>query len=357
VINTQKPVLVTGATGYVAGHLVKKLLQQGLTVHAAVRDPANESKLKYLNQMAKSLPGRIRYFRTDLLQQGSYAQAMNGCELVFHTASPFETRVIDAQKQLIEPALLGTRNVLMQADKIASVKRIVLTSSCAAICGDNADIAGVPDKILTEAIWNETSSLTHNPYAYSKTLAEREAWAIHDAQSRWQLVAINPSLVIGPAINPFATSGSFDVIRQCGNGALRFGAPRWGFGVVDVRDVAEAHYQAGVMPQAQGRYIVSAHNTDLFELANSLMEKYGAAYPIPKRTLPKWPLWLFGPMLSKSMSRKVVALNVNHPWRADNRRSVHELGLAYRPLQESMEAVFQQMIDNGFFKSKFFRSE
>ncbi|WP_207902787.1 NAD-dependent epimerase/dehydratase family protein [Reinekea marinisedimentorum] len=347
---TQRPVMVTGATGYVAGHLVKKLLQQGLTVHAAVRDPANTTKLKHLNELAEQLPGRIKYFKADLLHEGSYRQAMDGCELVFHTASPFVTKVKDAHKELIEPALSGTRNVLKQANQTPSVKRVVLTSSCAAICGDNADIDLAPGRILSESVWNETSSLNHNAYAYSKTLAEREAWKIYNAQARWQLVTINPSLVIGPAVNPYATSGSFDVVRQCGNGSLRFGAPRWGFGVVDVRDVAEAHYKAGFTAEAEGRYLISAHNTDMFELANSLMERYGAAYPIPKRVLPRWPLWLFGPMLNKGMSRKVVALNVNRPWRADNSKAVRELGIRYRPLQESMEALFQQMIDHGRFK-------
>ena len=88
-VDKSRPVLVTGATGYVAGWLVKKLLEDGLTVHAAVRDPANEDKLKYLNELADSSPGTIHYFRSDLLEQGSYHDAMQECELVYHTASPF----------------------------------------------------------------------------------------------------------------------------------------------------------------------------------------------------------------------------------------------------------------------------
>ena len=136
-IDKSKPVMVTGATGFVAGWLVKKLLEEGITVHAAVRNPDNNEKLKYLNAIADKSKGSIKYFKSDLLQEGSYAEAMEGCELVYHTASPFVIDVNDPQKELIDPAKLGTRNVLEQANKTASVKRVVVTSSCAAIYGDN----------------------------------------------------------------------------------------------------------------------------------------------------------------------------------------------------------------------------
>ena len=130
-INRDKPILVTGATGYVAGWLVKKLLEEGLTVHAAVRNPDNKRKLAHLNEIAANTPGSIRYFKADLLEEGSYAEAMAGCGLFYHTASPFSTDVKDPQKELIEPAVMGTSNVLMSATQTPSVKRVVVTSSCA----------------------------------------------------------------------------------------------------------------------------------------------------------------------------------------------------------------------------------
>ena len=169
-IDKTKPVMVTGATGYVAGVLVKKLLHEGLTIHAPVRDPENPDKLKYLNELAEKAPGNIKYFKADLLDQGSYGEAMAGCELVFHTASPFKIDVKDPQKELIDPAKLGTRNVLEQACKTPSVKRVVVTSSCAAIYSDNADVALTPNGVFTEEVWNTTASLDHMPYSYSKTL-------------------------------------------------------------------------------------------------------------------------------------------------------------------------------------------
>lgn len=345
-IDKTKPVLVTGATGYVAGWLVKKLLEEGLTVHAAVRDPKNKKKLQHLDEIAKNSKGAIRYFKSDLLIEGSYAEAMRGCELVFHTASPFTSEVDDPQKQLVDPAKLGTRNVLEEVNRSETVQRVVLTSSCAAIYGDNADLKKTPNGAFTEDVWNTTSSLKHQPYSYSKTVAEQEAWRINKAQSRWDLVTINPSLVLGPAINPEGvTSESFNIVKQLGNGTVKQGAPRMGIGAVDVRDVALAHYKAGFTPEAKGRYIVSGHNTWFMEMANALRPKYGDKYPLPKKEMPKWLIWLVGPMMNKFLTRKSITLNMNLPFKADNTKSIKELGMIYRPLKESMNDMFQQLID------------
>ncbi len=349
-IDPQAPVLVTGATGYVAGRLVERLLQEGHTVHAAVRDPENQKKLQYLSGLAETLPGAIRYFKSDLLVPGSYAEAMAGCELVFHTASPFTVNVRDPLKQLIEPAKLGTRNVLEQANQTPAVQRVVVTSSCAAIYGDNADLERTPEGVFTEEIWNTSSSVEHQPYSYSKTLAEREAWEIHRRQDRWDLVTINPSLVMGPGIDPHGTSESFAIMKQYGDGTLKAGVPRWGMGIVDVRDVAEAHYRAGFTPAATGRYIVSGHNADLADLAIPLREHFGAAYPLPPRTLPKWLLWLVGPLANKLMTRKAIRLNAGLPFRGDNGKSVRELGMSYRPLERTVVEFFQQLVDGGAFE-------
>ena len=345
-IDKDKPVLVTGATGYVAGLLVKKLLKEGFTVHAAVRDPDNADKLKYLNKLAKNYNGEIKYFQADLLKEGSYSKAMKDCEVVFHTASPFSVNVKDPQKELINPALLGTRNVLESVNQTSSVKRVVLTSSTAAIYSDNADLLKIPQGVFTEENWNTQSSLKHNPYSYSKTLAEKEAWKMAKAQNRWDLVTINPALVVGPGINPHATSESFSLIRQLGDGTMKSGLPDWGIGIVDVRDVAKAHFKAAFTPEAQGRYITCGHNSSFPEMAEALVEKYGEKYPIPKKTLPKWLVWLAAPMVNKAMTRKSVQLNVNYPFKADNSKSIESLGMKYRPLKESMNDFFQQMVEN-----------
>ncbi len=350
-IDTSTPVMVTGATGFVAGWIVKRLLEAGVTVHAPVRDPNNPEKLKYLNAIAENASGQIRFFKADLLDEGSYAEAMADCAIVFHTASPFIVDVKDPQKELVDPAQLGTRNVLEEANRAPSVKRVVLTSSCAAIYGDNIDMQKTPNGVFTEEIWNTSSSLTHNAYSYSKTVAEKEAWKIADAQDQWDLVVINPTLVIGPGINPHATSESFNMVRQMGDGTMKIGAPRWGFGMVDVRDLAKAHIAAAFTPEANGRHIINGHNTDLFEMSQALLAKYGNDYPIPRRALPKWLVWLSAPFMGGGMTQKTVSRNIDVPWRGDNSKSIRELAMSYRSMQESMEDMFQQLIDSGQLKT------
>ncbi len=344
-IRTNAPIMVTGATGYVAGWLVKALLDAGATVHAPVRSPENPAKIGHLQELADASPGSIRFFKADLLEVGSYAEAMKGCELVFHTASPFFTDVKDPQKELIDPAVNGTRNVLEEANRVESVRRVVVTSSCAAIYTDAVDCEKAPGGRLTEAVWNESASLDYQPYSLSKTLAEKEAWKIAEQQSRWKLVVVNPSLVLGPLVGGKPTSESFQIMKQLGDGTLKMGAPRASFGVVDVRDLARAHVEAGFREDAEGRHIVSAHDTNLLEVGQSLLSRYGSEYPLPKRALPKWLVWLVAP--ASGLSRRFVSRNVNIPWRSDNSKGIKQLGLSYRPLQESAEDMFEQMVSLG----------
>ncbi|RED11958.1 NAD-dependent epimerase/dehydratase family protein [Pontivivens insulae] len=347
-VNTSAPVLVTGASGYVAGWIVKKLLERGATVHGAVRDPKDEAKVGHLRTMAENSPGGLKLFKADLLEPGSYRPAMRGCATVFHTASPFKTDVNDPQADLVDPALEGTRNVLQSVNDTETVSKVVLTSSCAAIYGDAADCADAPGGRLDESVWNTTSSLDYQPYSFSKTVAEREAWRIADAQSRWKMVAVNPSLVIGPATQNAPTSESFSIMQQMGNGTMKAGAPRIGLGVVDVRDLADAHLHAAFDPAAEGRNIISGHETDLVEMAKTLQPTFGSHYPLPTRALPKSLVWLLGPMLG-GLRRKFVSRNVNVKWRADNSKATRSLGLTYRPLDVSMNEMFGQMVKVGAF--------
>ena len=345
-IDRSAPVLVTGATGFVAGWIIKRLLEQGVTVHATVRDPGNTDRLRHLNALPRSGGAELRFFKAELLSEGSFAQAMAGCGVVFHTASPFTSNVADPQKDLIDPALLGTRNVLDQARRTDSVTRVVLTSSCAAIFTDAADCADAPGGVLTEAIWNRTASLEYQPYSWSKTLAEAEAWKIAEG-AQFRLVAINPCLIMGPAIGGRPTSESFSVMQRAGKGEFKFGAPRLGIGIVDVRDVAEAHLAAAFLPDANGRNIVSGHDTDLLAALLTLQAGYGGRYPLPTRAAPKFLLWLIAPRLG--LSRKFVSRSVNVAWRADAGKGRRELGLTYRPLQETMQDMFQYMIEQKYF--------
>lgn len=348
-VDKSKPVLVTGATGYVAGRLVEKLLSEGHTVHAAVRDPQNKEKTKFLDDLAAQLPGEIKYFKADLLEDGSYDEAMKGCEIVFHTASPFIRNVEDPKRDLVDPAKKGTRNVLESANRTESVKRVVVTSSCAAIYGDAKDLESVPNNTLTEELWNTSSSLEHQPYSYSKVEAEKEAWNIANEQDRWRLVMINPSFVLGPGINPYATSESFEIMKQIGKGDFKMGAPEFNIGCIDVRDLAVAHYRAGTYPDAKGRHIISGHNSGFQEIARIIKEAY-PNYPISTRKIPKWLLWLIAP--SVGMTRKEVSFNVGYPWKADNSKSKRELDMEYRPLKETVLEFFDQLVKAEVIEKK-----
>jgi len=345
--DTTTPVMVTGATGYVAGWLVKRLLEEGFNVHAAVRNPDNTAKVGHLTAMAATLPGSLKLFKSDLLVDGSYDAAMAGCGVVFHTASPFTSKITDPQRDLVDPALNGTRNVLAAANRTPSVTRVVLTSSCAAIYGDAADIAKTPGRILTEDVWNTTANIGHQAYSYSKTVAERAAWEIAKAQDQWDMVVINPSLVVGPGLASQQTSESFNLVRQLADGTMKAGVPHFEIGAVDVRDVAEAHMRAGFIATANGRHITSAATLSFLEIGQMLRAKFGDDWPFPKRNMPKWLIWLVGPLANKQLTRRIVALNVGLPWLADHRKSVTELGMTYRPLDIAVQEMLQQMIDSG----------
>lgn len=340
-VDASAPVLVTGASGYLGSWITRALLDAGVTVHAAVRDPGATTKVTHLLRAAKGAPGELRLFAADLLEHGSYAEAMDGTRVVIHTASPFTRSVGDPRRDLVDPALEGTRNVLRSVEANPSVRRVVLTSSVAAVFGDAVDVEARPGGVIDEHQWNDTSSLTREPYSYPKTLAEREAWRIADGQDRWHLVTINPALVIGPALNPDTTSESFTIVTQLIDGTARWGVPRIGVTVVDVREVARAHIAAAFLPGARGRHIVAAEDTDTAALAMSLRPRFASSLPPPSRALPTSLLRVVAPMVG--LERDYVRRNAGRTVRADASKSRRELGMRYRPVQESMEDMVEQM--------------
>jgi len=351
-INKNEPVMVTGSTGYVAGEIIKKLLENGITVHAAVRDPDNESKVSHLKNLEQKTSGKIILFKANLLKEESYLKAMDGCSIVFHTASPFNFNIKDNKKGFIDPALIGTQNVLNSVNKTESVKRVVLTSSCAAIYGDTADISNYPNQIMTEEMWNISSTATHNAYSYSKTIAEKEAWEMSKKQNKWKLVVINPCMVLGPSLSKNPTSGSFDLFKQLADGSMKSGAAPFEIGAVDVGDIAEAHLKAAYLENAEGRHILYNRSVSFLEIANIIRDKFGDKWALPKREVPKWLIWLIGPFIDKNLTRKMIKNNFGHPWRADSSKSKKYLSIDYTPIEKSIEEMFQQMIDNGIAKKK-----
>ena len=350
-INRSAPALVTGGSGYIASWLIKYLLEDGVDVHATVRDASNDTKVGHLKQIAKETSATLTLFEADLLHDGAFDEAMDGCEVVFHTASPFVISGIkDPQRDLVDPAVNGTRNALESANRTSSVKRVVLTSSVVSIYGDAADLKEVDGDVFTEEHWNTTSSLSHQPYSFSKVEAERVAWEIADAQDRWDLIVINPGFVLGPSLTTASDSASFATMKQLVDGTMRLGAPALELGVVDVRDVAQAHINAGYFPATSGRHICVSRSATMLELGRALAETFGRRYPFPKRELPTFMVWLAAP--TAGLTRKYVAGNMGHPLKFDNGRARKNLGVEFRPVETTVVDHFQQLIDDGLVRDK-----
>lgn len=345
-VNTSSPVMITGATGFVAGRIVEKLLEAGLTVHCPVRDPDNVERLKHLTDAAEVTEGSLKFFKADLLTEGSYQEAMQGCTVVIHTASPFISNVDPSkvQETLLDPAVKGTQNVLNSVSKTPSVKRVVLTSSCYAMLTDAADCLKAPNGIVTEETWNTTASEKYNSYAYSKVVAEKEAWKMADAQSQYKLVVVNPSWVMGPGLKTHPSSESYGVLKMMGDGGMKTGCPDIGLWIVDVRDVAKAHLYAAFVENAEGRYIVSGHNTSMLAINKVLGAKY-PAYPFAKGAGPKFLFWLIAPYIG--MDRKQISRGVGYKSNLDNSKSVKDLEMEYQPMEKTFPDMFSQMIEAG----------
>ncbi len=345
-----KPVMVTGGSGYVASWLIKMLLEADFTVHITVRDKQNKGKIEHLLDIAQQSPGTLKVFSADLLNPGSFDDAINGCAVVFHTASPFVISGIkDPQKELVEPALQGTVNLLSAANNCETVQRVVLTSSVAAVMGDNAEINQAPDGCFNEQCWNESSNLEHQPYYYSKALAEKKAWEMVKLQDRWDLVVMNPGFVMGPSLTKRNDSASISTMVSMADGTYKSGLPCLFNGMVDVRDVAQAHFTAGFKEDASGRHILVSESVTLLVMAKMLKAHFdsvnGRSYAFPTREVPKWLLWAIAPFVGQT--RKFVKLNFNIKIQYDNSRSRSELGLEYRPVETTVVEHLQQIIDDG----------
>ena len=347
--NNSTTVCVTGASGFIAAHLVKQLLTQGYTVKATVRGSAdNYSYLTSLDGAAE----RLSFHQANLLEDGAFDEVVAGCDFVMHTASPYIVNVKDSQKELVDPAVNGTLNVLRSCSKTESVKRVIVTSSLAAITDEPHN-----DKVFSEADWNEKSDLKRNPYFYSKVCAEKAAWNYldeHKDQCGFDIVTINPFMVIGPSLGP-TLNESNKVIRDLMHGQYPV-LMTLNWGIVDVRDVAHSHILAMQTPEASGRYLIVNENWKMREMVDYLRNELGYTdYRLPKIDLDR----PFGTKIMHLLSYTQPSGNgtymrshIGQTMRFDNSRAIEELGISYIPIKESGEAPIEDMLKWGHLRPR-----
>eukprot|EP00803_Ostreobium_quekettii_P001506 evm.model.scf_274.2 EVM.evm.TU.scf_274.2 scf_274:13939-18385(+) len=345
-----RTVCVTGATGYLAGLVVQRLLASGHTVHGTCRSPDNEALVAGL----KALPGageRLKLFKADLLTAGSFDAAVRGCQCVMHTASPYVVERTQGRERemLIEPAVRGTENVLESVTRCESVTHVVLTSSCAAIYGE-ADEKG-EGHIFSEEDWDEAATETHLPYSYSKRVAEEKAWEMCKKQSRWTMCAMNPSQIFGPPTSSRTDGVSVSMVKTLMTGGMWPAAPAIGLGVVDVRDVAAAHCRAMAKDDASGRYILCSRSLHLLEIAALLREKFPKACWLPRYKAPKALVVALAPLLG--MGRDIARSQINKTPLFDNSKAKRELGMEFIDPSETLEDQVNGMVKLGIMQKKF----
>jgi len=315
---------VTGATGFVASHLVKYLLAEGVHVNATVRS-TEEEKIAFLKNLP-SASTHLKLFEADLIKGGSFKAAVSGCAGVFHVASPFPTDTRDFENDLRKPAVDGTLNVLTSAVAEPSVKRVVLLSSVAAVY---CPPVKKEKSTFTEADWDSTATETNFPYFLSKRLAEQAAWKFveeankKDPNRNLKLVSVNPSMIFGPLLNkPLVVNTSSTVLL-----GLLFGGDNGSGGFVDVDDVTLTVVRAMSYPNASGRYLCSGSSHAYSELTVILAEMY------PELV-----------MVMETADQEVIP-------HFSNEKATKELGITFTPIKETLRKAMESLKEKGFLPS------
>lgn len=338
-MNSPSRILVTGGSGYIAGVLIRRLLAAGWQVHTTVRDLSREPALRRLLGVP---PGdeQLRCFQADLLHDAGWAEAAAGCSHLAHVASPLPVGVPRDANELIVPARDGALRAL-KAARDAGVQRVVMTSSVAAIAYGH----GPGEHRLTEADWTRLEAAGIPAYVQSKTVAERAArdWVAREGGGI-EFCTVNPSVVLGPVASA-DYSASVVIVQSLLQGRIP-ALPRIGFGVVDVRDVAELHVRALTAPGMAGeRFIACGGFTWLRDVAAMLREELGAdARRVPTLQLPDWSVRLLA-HVSPTVRAAASELGVVRHQDASHAREV--LGWVPRAPREAIAATARDLIGLG----------
>jgi nucleoside-diphosphate-sugar epimerase len=337
-------VLVTGGSGFIGAHCILQLVNAGYRVRTTVRSLRREGDVRAMLKTGGLDPGdTLSFTAADLMSDAAWPEAVTGCTFVVHVASPFPLRVPKHEDDLIVPAREGALRVL-RAARNAGVKRVVLTSSFAAI-GYGAI---PPDRPLSEKDWSDPDGRLSS-YAKSKTLAERAAWDFMAREAgSLELSVVNPVGVFGPVLGPdFSTS--LQIVQRLLDGSVP-GCPQLAFGIVDVRDVADLHLRAMTNPQAKGeRFLAIAGNfMTVREIAILLKSRMGdAGRRVPTRVLPNWVVRLAA--IFDSSLRQILP-ELGKTKNATNEKARRVLGWTPRSSEDAILSSAESLSRLGLLK-------
>lgn len=333
------PILLTGASGFVAQHTLIQLLQSGYKVRATLRTPARENEVRAVISKFVDVKDNLQFVTADLLNDSGWDEAMRGCEYVLHVASPFPLYEPKHEDELILPAVQGTLRVLRAAHH-ANVKRVVIVSSVAAVyAGHNGE-----NKTFDESDWSITEN-NIGAYAKSKTLAERAAWDfINGAENtnKMEMVAINPPLILGPILDRNAHT-STELISVFLRGEVP-GVAKLKMGIVDARDVASALLAAMTAPEAAGRrFTVPAATLWYKEIADILRGKYASDYKkIPRIQFPSFAVKILA-LFDKKIA--IVVKDLDWDYDISNEKAKSILKWHPRSSAEAILAMAESLIE------------
>ena len=339
---TSSPILVTGASGFVAIHTIVQLLEQGYKVRGTLRTLSREAEVRETISKYVQANDRFEILPADLEQDSGWDEAMKDVEYVLHVASPFPLFEPKHEDELIIPAVQGTLRVLRAAHK-ANVKRVVQVSSIAAVTAGHAG----ENRTFTEDDWSDVDK-NIGSYQKSKTLAERAAWEfINSAENtrKLEMVSINPPVILGPVPNKdFPTSAelvrTFMLGQVPGVGPIKMD-------VVDVRDVASAIILAMQTPEAAGnRFLVPAGMVWLKDITNLLYKEYGSkGYKIPRVVFPSFLIKLLA-LFDKKIA--LVAPSLGWDYDLSNEKAKRILKWTPRSVEESILSMAESLIEQKF---------